>query len=204
MEQAAPLVLSYGWASGVNAYLTVALFGILGRSGVADAPDAIERWEVIAVALAMFAIEFVIDKIPFLDSVWDLPHWAIRPAVGSALGVAIAGDAGALDGAMDDALAVGGGGVTALASHGVKAAIRLGVNSSPEPFTNAIVSLVEDLAVAGVTLIATEHPWVAFAIATVLLAAGVAAALLLAKLIRTGYRRVRARLERRRGPPPSP
>ena len=196
MEPIAPLAFSYGWAAGINAYLTVAIYGILGRTGVAEAPDFVQRTEVIAVALAMFAIEFVIDKVPLFDSLWDIPHWIVRPVVGSTLGVAIAGDAGTLD----EALAGAGSGATALTSHGVKAGVRLAVNSSPEPFTNTLVSLGEDLAVAGVTLIAASYPWIALTIAALLLVAGLITAALLFKLARGGYRRVRTRLARA-GPP---
>ncbi len=196
MEPIAPLAFSYGWAAGINAYLTVAIYGILGRTGVAEAPDFVQRTEVIAVALAMFAIEFVIDKVPLFDSLWDIPHWIVRPVVGSTLGVAIAGDAGTLD----EALAGAGSGATALTSHGVKAGVRLAVNSSPEPFTNTLVSLGEDLAVAGVTLIAASYPWIALTIAALLLVAGLITAALLLKLARGGYRRVRTRLARA-GPP---
>ena len=198
MEPLAPTALTYGWASGVNAYLTVALYGILGRAGVADAPEFVQRTEVIAVVLAMFAIEFVIDKLPIFDSLWDLPHWAIRPAIGSALGVAVAGDASTLD----QALAGGASGATAIVSHGVKVAVRLGVNSSPEPFTNAIVSLAEDAAVGLVTYLVIDHPWLAFGLAVVLLTLGIVVAILLAKLVRAGYRRLRARLGRAGPAPP--
>jgi hypothetical protein len=188
MDPTAPLVFSHGWASGVNAYLAVALYGILGRSGVADAPAFLERTEVIAVMVAMFAVEFVVDKVPYLDSMWDVGHTAIRPAVGSALGVLIADDAGT----FDQALAGAGSGATSFASHAVKASIRLAVNTSPEPFTNIGVSLLEDLAVAGVTWLAAEHPWIAFSVAAVLLVVGATIALLLLRLVRAGIRRLRA------------
>ncbi len=122
------LVFSSGWASGVNAYLVVLVLGIADRVGdFADIPDALGRWEVLAVAAFMYAMEFVADKIPYVDSTWDVISTAIRPTVGAIVGVLIAGDADSLSQAAG---AVVGGG-TALASHAVKAGSRLAVNSSP-------------------------------------------------------------------------
>ena len=126
-------MFSSGWASGVNAYLVVLVLGIADRVGdFADIPDALGRWEVLAVAAFMYVMEFVADKIPYVDSTWDVISTAIRPTVGAIVGVLIAGDADSLSQAAG---AVVGGG-TALASHAVKAGSRLAVNSSPEPVTN--------------------------------------------------------------------
>ena len=185
-----------GWASGVNAYATVAILGIVGRAGVGDVPDELQSDPVIAVAAVMYLIEFVTDKIPYVDNVWDAIHTVVRPAIASAIG-AVYGIDSNLD-TLDEAFAAGGSGVTALASHTVKAAIRLGVNTSPEPASNILVSLAEDGAVAGVILLVVEHPEIAAIIAAVLLVAGVALVVFIAKRIRRGLRRWR---ERRRGPP---
>lgn len=191
----APTIFSAGWASGVNAYATVLLLGILGRAGVGDVPEPLTRDPVLAVAALMYAIEFVTDKVPYLDNTWDLIHTAIRPAIGSAVGVEFAD----LDGASE--LAGGaGGGATALVSHGVKAGLRLAINASPEPFSNIIVSLLEDMAVAGVVALAVENPELAAAIAAVLLVAGIALVILLAKLIRRAYAKRRERRAGERGP----
>lgn len=192
----ATTLFSAGWASGVNAYATVAILGILGRAGVGEVPDQLQSDPVIAVAAVMFLVEFVTDKIPLVDNVWDAIHTVVRPAVGGAIGGVYGVDAD-LD-AIDEALAVGGSGLTALASHTVKAAIRLGINTSPEPASNIFVSLGEDAAVAGVTLLVVEHPEIAAAIAAVLLLLGVAVVIFIAKRIRRGWRRWQ---DRRRGPP---
>ena len=187
-----------GWASGVNAYATVAILGIVGRAGVGDVPDQLQSDPVIAVASVMFLIEFVTDKIPYVDNVWDAIHTVVRPAVASAIG-AVYGIDSNLD-TLDEAFAAGGSGLTALTSHTVKAAIRLGINTSPEPASNIIVSLAEDGAVAGVILLVVENPEIAAVIAAVLLVAGIALVIFLVKRIRRGLRRLQ---EYRRGPPPS-
>ena len=189
-------LFSTGWASGVNAYATVAILGIVGRAGVGDVPSELQSDPVIAVASVMFLIEFVTDKIPYVDNLWDAIHTVVRPSIASAIGATYGVDAN-LD-TLDEAFAVGGSGLTALASHTVKAAIRLGVNTSPEPASNIIVSLGEDGAVAAVVLLVVEHPEIAAAIAAVLLVAGIVLVVFIAKRIRRGWRRWQ---DRRRGPP---
>ena len=193
----APTIFSAGWASGVNAYATVLLLGILGRAGVGDVPEPLTRDSVLALAALMYAIEFVTDKVPYLDNTWDLIHTAIRPAIGSAVGIEFAD----LDGASELGGAAGGG-TTALASHGVKTGLRLAVNISPEPLSNIVVSLLEDMAVAGVVVLALENPEIAAVVAAVLLATGIVLVILLARVIRRSY----ARWRRQRGgrAPPDP
>ena len=191
-----PTLISTGWASGVNAYLTVALLSLLGRAGVGEVPESLQSDGVLIGALVMFAIEFVVDKVPYLDNAWDAVHTAVRPALASALGVSFAGSADVAG--LDEVLSGGGSGAMALASHAVKAGLRLGVNSSPEPFSNIVVSLVEDTAAAGVVVLALHHPVEAAVIAVLLLAAGLALLVLLASRIRRALRR----LQKHRGPPP--
>jgi Domain of unknown function (DUF4126) len=163
---------------------------------VGEVPDQLQTDPVIAVASVMFLIEFVTDKIPLIDSTWDSIHTVVRPAIGGAIGGVYGVDADLS--ALDEAVAVGGSGFTALVSHTVKAAIRLGVNTSPEPASNIIVSLGEDITVAAVSVLIVENPEVAAAIAAVLLALGLTLVVLIAKRIRRGWRRMQ---ERRRGPP---
>lgn len=191
-------LLSAGWAAGVNAYLTVAVLSVLGRAGVGAVPEELESDWVLVVAVAMTAVEFVVDKIPYLDNAWDAVHTAIRPAIGSAIGVGFAGDAGV--GGLDEALAGGGSGATALASHAVKAGLRLGINASPEPVSNILASLTEDALVAAIVAFSLEQPEIAAVIAVLLLAGGIA----LVFVIWTRIRRALARLlERRPRPPPA-
>ena len=195
-----PTVISAGWASGVNAYLTVALLGLLGRAGVGEVPEELQRDGVIVAALAMFAVEFVADKVPWFDSAWDTVHTLVRPAIGSAVGVDFASSADVSG--FEEVLAGGGSGGLALASYAVKASLRLGINTSPEPFSNIVVSLLEDLAVAGVITLALEYPLAAAIIALILLGTGIALVLLLATRIRRGVGKLRERRIARGGPGP--
>jgi hypothetical protein len=191
------LIFTSGVASGVNAYLAVLVLGLLGKFGhVAGIPSVLERPAVLAAAGVLFFGQFVVGKIPMLDSVWDIVHTALRPVVGGAIGVVMAHQADASSGATIAAAALGGG--SALASHVVKTGTRVGVNASPEPFSNIIVSLLEDLGVAGIVSFAVFHPLAAAIIVAVMLAIGIALFVLLASRIRRGWRRWRAARQRRR------
>ena len=184
------LTFSSGWASGINAYLVVLVLGIADRVGsVTEIPDALGRWDVLAVAGFLYAMEFVADKIPYIDSTWDAISTAIRPTAGAVIGVLLAGDASSLDQAV---LGVVGGG-TALLSHLVKAGGRLAINSSPEPVSNIVASLTEDVAVLGVVWFALENPEAAAAVAGVLLLLGLVLLFLVGRLIRRGWRRWKKR-----------
>ncbi|KQV73438.1 hypothetical protein ASC64_18520 [Nocardioides sp. Root122] len=180
------LTFSSGWASGINAYLVVLVLGIADRVGsFTDVPDVLGRWDVLAVAGFLYAMEFIADKIPYIDSTWDAISTAVRPTAGAVIGVLLAGDADSLDQAV---LGVVGGG-TALLSHLAKAGGRLAINSSPEPVTNVVASLSEDVAVLGVVWFSLQHPEAAAAIAGVLLLAGLVMLLVLGRLVRRGWRR---------------
>ena len=180
------LVFSSGWASGVNSYLVVLVLGIADRAGGFDQiPDVLGRWEVLGAAGFLYVMEFVADKIPYVDSTWDAVSTAIRPTVGAVIGVLLAGEASSLNEAV--AGVVGGG--TALASHLVKMGGRLAINSSPEPVTNITASVLEDVAVLGVVWFAIEHPYIAASIAAVLLVLGMVMLYFVAKIIRKGWRR---------------
>ena len=183
-----PLVLTSGWASGVNAYGVVAVMGLLGRlAGLDQVPAAVQQPAVIAVAAAMFAVEFVADKIPYVDSLWDGVSTVVRPTVGAVLGYLIAGDSTAVN---TSAYAVAGGG-SALASHLVKAGLRLAVNASPEPFSNIAVSGAEDVTVVAVVSLALYHPWLALAIASLLFVVGAVLVVVVFRLVLRGLRRSR-------------
>jgi hypothetical protein len=182
------LTFSSAWASGINAYLVVLVLGVADRVGdLAEVPDVLGRWDVLAAAAFMYAMEFVADKIPYVDSTWDAVSTAVRPTAGAVIGVLLAGDASSLAQAM---LGVVGGG-TALLSHLVKAGGRLAINTSPEPVTNVVASLAEDAAVLAVVWFAIQHPRTAAALAGVLLLVGLVTVLLLARLVRRGWRRWR-------------
>jgi hypothetical protein len=184
-------VLTSGWASGINVYGTILVTGLLGRYGdVEGIPAVLERNEILIPAAALFAVEFVADKIPYVDNVWDAVHTAIRPTLAAVLGALIAGEANDLG----EAIAAVLGGTTALASHAAKASLRLAVNASPEPVSNIVLSLAEDTVVVAVLLLAIDHPWWALAVAVVLLVGSAALGLFL-------IRRIRQFVQRLRGPP---
>jgi hypothetical protein len=186
-----PTAISAGYAAGLNAYGTVVLLGLLGRAGFGDVPDELTTDGVIIAAGVMYAIEFVTDKVPYLDSAWDLLHTAIRPAIGSVIGVQFA-DLDQVTGA-ETVVAGGLGGGTALLSHGLKAGLRLGINASPEPFSNIVLSLIEDGIAAVVIALMLKHPLVALALVIVLLAIGIGLVLFLRKRIKRALDRRRAR-----------
>ena len=189
-----PLVASSGLARGVNAYLVVLVLGLADRFWqLAQVPDVLARTDVLVVAAVLYAVEFVADKIPYIDSTWDAISTAIRPSVGAVIGLLLAGDVSTLEQAL---YAVLGGGA-ALASHTVKAGLRLAVNPSPEPVTNATTSVGEDLGVATVVLLAVTYPWIALTVALVLFGVGVWLLVYLLTRIRRGWRRWRAWRENR-------
>jgi hypothetical protein len=183
-------VFSSGWASGLNCYLVVLVLGLSDRvHDTEQVPDVLQRWDVLGVAAFLYAMEFVADKIPYVDSTWDAVSTAIRPTAGAVVGVLLAGQADSLNGAV--AAVVGGG--SALLSHAVKSGARLAINSSPEPVTNIGASLAEDAAVLGVVWFAIQHPEAAAAIAAVLLVAGLVLLYFLSRLVRRGWRRWKGR-----------
>jgi hypothetical protein len=191
-----PTAISAGYAAGLNAYGTVVMLNLLGRAGFGEVPDGLTTDPVLIAAGVMYAIEFVTDKVPYLDSVWDVFHTAIRPAIGGVIGVEFA-DLDQVTGA-ETVAAGGAGGGTALVSHGLKAGLRLGINTSPEPASNIIASLIEDGIAAGVVALVLKEPLIALAIVIVLLAIGVSMVIFLRKRIRRALER---RRERKRGPP---
>ncbi|MET8101840.1 DUF4126 domain-containing protein [Streptomyces sp. NPDC005236] len=190
-----PLVFTSGWASGINAYAVVLLLGVFGATGLSDdVPQALQRPEILVTVGVLFVCEAVADKIPYVDSVWDSVHTVIRPAAGAWVGAMLAGQSGS----VPDLAAAVLGGSTALASHTVKAGTRMAVNTSPEPFSNIVLSTAEDLGVAGIVTLAIFHPWAAAVVAGVLLCTGLAVLFFLVSRIRRFLRRRAQRREERR------
>jgi hypothetical protein len=185
-----PWVFSSGWASGINAYAVVVLLGLTGRLGLADGvPTGLQRTDVLLVAGVLLLLDLVADKVPYVDSVWDAVHTAIRPVAGAVIGALLAGDSGGLV----QITAAATGGLTALASHLVKSGLRAAVNTSPEPASNIVVSAGEDVTVAGVVALSLLHPLAAAIVAGVLLLTGVVLVAVLWRTIRAGLRRARSR-----------
>ena len=151
------LTMGVAWASGINLYAAILTLGLLGASGNMDLPPGLELLAnpvVIFAAGAMYVLEFVADKIPGVDTAWDGLHTFIRIPAGALLAAEAVGN---VDPAVSLAAALVGGAVSAT-THAAKAGTRVLVNTSPEPFSNSIVSLTEDAAVIGGVYLATAYP----------------------------------------------
>ena len=163
--------LGFSLAAGVNLYATVAILGLASRFGWVDLPERFAMFDsniVIAVASALYVVEFFADKIPWVDSAWDAVHTAIRPVGGALVAVASLGEMG--DGVpMADVLMAVLGGSVAAGAHLTKASTRATVNTSPEPVSNWVLSISEDLFVVGLGTLAINYPVAAFAVASVLI-----------------------------------
>jgi len=166
--QTLSLALGAGFSSGLNLYATVATLGLLQRFGVVHLPASLQAlghpW-VIGIAAALYLVEFFADKIPYIDTVWDFVHTFIRPPAAALLAYAATGGAGA-EWRWGAALLAGG---VALTSHGTKASARAAVNTSPEPFSNWVLSLGEDALAVWLSWMATAHPVATTAIVAALL-----------------------------------
>jgi hypothetical protein len=179
-----PLAFTSGWTSGINAYATVLFLGLLGRfAGVDEIPSGLERTDVLIAAGVLTVIEFVADKIPYVDSIWDGVSTVIRPIAGAVIGALLAGGNGDL---LTLTLASVGG-ITALVSHLVKAGLRLAINTSPEPASNIGASLAGDVSVAGVTALAVLNPLVAAVVVAILLVVGIWVTVAVMGRVRRGW-----------------
>src|SRR5436189_5232532 len=162
------LALGSAWTSGINLYATVTVLGLLQKFGAAKLPgglDVLDNWWIIGVAGFLYLVEFFADKIPYLDTVWDFVHTFIRPPAAALLAYAATGAAGA-EWRWGAALLAAG---VALTSHGTKASARAAVNTSPEPFSNWVLSLGEDALAVWLSWMATAHPVATTAIVAALL-----------------------------------
>ena len=152
------LAVGSAWTSGINLYATVAVLGLLQRFELVHklpgGLEALDNWWVVGVALALYAVEFFADKVPYIDTVWDAVHTFIRVPAGAALAAAATSDVSPAVQVV--ALLLGGG--LALSTHGTKATVRAAVNVSPEPVTNWLLSLAEDVIAVGAVVLAVLHP----------------------------------------------
>lgn len=138
------LALGTAWTSGINLYATVTVLGLLQKFGATKLPgglDVLDSWWIIGVAGFLYAVEFFADKIPYLDSVWDVVHTFIRVPAGAVVAYTATNQ---VDPSVNVVATLIGGGL-AFSSHGTKAALRAGANLSPEPVSNWVLSLVEDV-----------------------------------------------------------
>lgn len=179
-----PAAFASGWASGINAWATVFVLGILGRfAHMPDIPPGFQRTDVLVIVGILTVIELVADKIPYVDSAWDAISTVIRPVAGAVIGALWAGAHGDL---WTIALAATGG-ITALVSHLTKAGLRLAVNTSPEPVTNVAASLGGDVMVTGMATMVAVAPVAAAVLALVLLLLGLGALWFAWRRIRAGW-----------------
>jgi hypothetical protein len=152
------LTMGASWAAGINLYAALATLGILGVTGNMTLPPdlmVLTNPLVIAAACLMFAVEFIADKMPGVDTGWDTIHTFIRIPAGALLAAGAVGD---VNPAVSLAAAILGGSLAA-GTHGLKAGTRLLINTSPEPFTNWAASILEDIMVIGGIWTAVNHPW---------------------------------------------
>jgi len=152
------LTMGAAWAAGINLYAAIATLGILSVTGNMTLPPDLQVLAnplVIGAACLMFAVEFIADKMPGVDTGWDTIHTFIRIPAGALLA---AGAVGEVDPAVSLAAALLGG-TLAAGTHGAKAGSRLLINASPEPFSNWTASIVEDIMVIGGIWAAVNHPW---------------------------------------------
>jgi hypothetical protein len=162
------LALGAGFSSGLNLYATVATLGILQRFGVIHLPPelaVVSHPIVLGFAVALYIIEFLADKVPYLDTVWDAIHTFIRPPAAAVIAY---GASAAAPQEWRWAAALLAGGV-ALTSHSTKASTRAAVNTVPEPFTNWALSLGEDLLAVWLTWFTTVHPTATIVVVAALL-----------------------------------
>jgi hypothetical protein len=159
--------LGFSFAAGVNLYATVAILGLAARYHWVTLPPQFEVFNnnvVIGAAIVLYVVEFFADKIPYVDTLWDMLHTAIRPIGGALIAVATLGDASP---AMEGLVALLGGTVAA-GSHLTKTSTRAAANASPEPFSNWILSFGEDLFVVGLGFLALQYPVVALGVVILL------------------------------------
>jgi hypothetical protein len=186
--------MGFSFAAGINLYATVAILGLASRYDWVTLPDQYRAFDndfIIATAIGLFVIEFIADKIPWFDSVWDTIHTAVRPVGGALIAVTTLGEASPT---MEAFIALMGGSIAA-STHFSKAGTRAIANTSPEPFSNWFLSLGEDAFVIGLSLIALKYPVLAAAIVVVGL-------IMIAIFAAVFVRAIRRWMERRRAAAP--
>jgi Domain of unknown function (DUF4126) len=192
--------LGTSFASGLNLYATIAAAGLFQRLGLVHLPEPLQVLAnplVMGIAIALFLVEFIADKIPYVDSAWDAVHTFIRPPAAAVMAYSAFGSIPE-EWKVSAALLAGG---VALTSHGAKASTRAAANTSPEPVSNWTLSLLEDGLAVFLAWMAAAHPILTAGIVVVLV---IVAVLVIWKLY--GYlRQIPGRLRRwRQGPDPAP
>ena len=187
-------IVAFALAAGVNVYATVALIGFSVRFGWVALPPQYQAFGspvLIGIAACLYLVEFVADKVPLVDTIWDLVHTAVRPIGGALIAVTALGDAS--PGVTAAAALLGG--TVAASSHFTKTSTRAVANTSPEPLSNWVLSVGEDAFVFGLGYLALTHPLVALGVATAALVAILAFS---AVIVRTAVRWMRRQPQARR------
>jgi len=183
-------LIPLAFASGLNIYATVAVLGLCEHFHLVDLPPQLRAFDhpaIIGIALAMYLVEFVADKIPWFDSVWDAVHTVVRPIGGAVVAVNAIGHASPVMTALAALL----GGSIAMTTHVTKAGTRAAVNTSPEPFSNWVLSLSEDAVAIGLSYFALQHPYAAAVVAVLLLIAMITLASYIVRWVRRRFARRR-------------
>ena len=187
------IAAALGWASGLRLYAVVFLTGMAGHLGLVTLPPGLHVLQqpmVLWASGAMLVIEFVVDKVPWLDSLWDTVHTVIRIPAGAMLAASVFG------GDHESWAIVAGllGGTLAATSHAAKATTRAAVNTSPEPFSNIALSLTGDAAVPTMLWLSWDHPWTFFAVLTIVLVVMVTLTVRLVRFVGGTARQLRRRM----------
>ncbi|HEX5215588.1 MAG TPA: DUF4126 domain-containing protein [Vicinamibacterales bacterium] len=183
-----PFIVATSFAAGLNVYATVVTLGLLGRAGWVELPGALSsltNWWVLAGCGVMLAIEFVADKIPVVDLVWNVVQTAVRVPAAAVMAYAAATPLSP----NEQLLAGLAGALIAFAAHGGKIAMRTAVSASPEPVTNIVLSFTEDVFAIGLTWFATRHPYLAATLAISALVVIVFAVRWVVRMIARRFRR---------------
>lgn len=191
LAQLVALAAALGWASGLRLYAAVFITGAAGALGWVALPAGLQVLQhpmLMGASGLMLTVEFVADKIPGLDTLWDAVHTLIRIPAGAALAGAVFGGGADAQAAWATVAALAGGTLAATA-HTAKATTRAAANTSPEPFSNLALSLAGDLAVPGLLWLAWVQPWVFFPVLALAVVLALVLIVVLFKFLRGLWRR---------------
>ncbi|MDO9075698.1 MAG: DUF4126 domain-containing protein [Rubrivivax sp.] len=186
------LAAALGWASGLRLYAVVFITGAIGYLGWVPLPEGLKLLQhplVLGASALMVLVEFVADKVPGLDTLWDAVHTLIRIPAGAALAAGVFGGLGPEWNSAWAVVAALAGGTLAATAHAAKAATRAAVNTSPEPFSNVGMSLLGDAAVPALLWLAWEHPMWFFPVLALAIVVAVVLIVVLFKFLRAQLRR---------------
>lgn len=197
--QIVPLLFTASWASGINPYLVAAILGIAARLG-ADINPAFARTDILLIACGLGLAHAILDKIPYVDTAWDVVGTILRPAAAGYIAVLLAQP----DAPLPTFTVATASGAIALVTHLAKASLRAAINTSPEPVSNIVASIAEDIAVAVLVAVAVIWPWPAAIAAALVLLTAIAAAIVTGRIAIAGGKAVWRRYRRTRPTGPDP